>query len=71
MAAWPGYFLYSSHHSRYVFRGWLKAGMRRLLAHSSNVNICLEECGKFFDHLRAQGVMVHVVLSTIEYYSTQ
>ena len=44
---------YCSYHSRHVFRGWLKAKMHRLLTHSSNINIWLEGCHKFYDHLRA------------------
>ena len=40
---------YGSYHSRYVFRAWLKAEIHRLLTHSSNINIWLEECRKFYD----------------------
>ena len=49
------YLPYGSYHSRHVFRGWLKAEMHRLLTHSSKVNIWLEECSKFYYHLRARG----------------
>ena len=49
------YLQYSSYHSRHVFRGWLKAEMHRLLTHSSNINIWLEECHKFYNHLLARG----------------
>ena len=48
------YLPYGSYHSRHVFRGWLKAEMHRLLTHSSNINIWLEECHKFYNHLRAR-----------------
>ena len=43
------------YYSRRVFRGWLKAEMHRLLTHSSNINIWLEECHKFYNHLLARG----------------
>ena len=50
------YLLYCSYHSRlrHVFRGWLKAEMHRLLTHSRNINLWLEECHKFYDHRQAR-----------------
>ena len=50
-----------SYHSRHVCRGWLKAEMHRLLTHSSNVNIWLEECHKFYYHLRARTYPAHAL----------
>ena len=41
--------------SNYVFRGWLKTQMHRLLTQSSNRNVRLEECRYFYDHLWALG----------------
>ena len=58
------YLPYGSYHSRHVFRGWLKAEMHRLLTHSSNINIWLEECHKFYDHLRARGYPARAIDAT-------
>jgi hypothetical protein len=49
------YLPYGSYHARHVFRGWLKAEMHRLLTHSSNPTVWLEECRFFYDHLRNRG----------------
>lgn len=49
------YLPYGSYHSRHVFRGWLKAEMQRLLTHSSNPSVWLEECRNFYEHLRNRG----------------
>jgi hypothetical protein len=38
-----------------VFRGWLNAEMHRLLTHSSNPDVWLEECAVFYSHLRNRG----------------
>ena len=35
--------------------GGLKAELRRLLTHSSSMEIWLEECGIFYEHLRRRG----------------
>ena len=35
--------------------GWLKAEMHRLLKHSSNPDVWLEECAMFYSHLRNRG----------------
>ena len=50
------------HPSRNVFRGWLKAKMHRLLTHSSNINIWLEECHKFTITCW-QGAILHALLT--------
>ena len=44
-----------SYHARHVFRGWLKAEMQRLLTHSSNPWVWLEECSIFYEHLGERG----------------
>ena len=49
------YLPYGSYHARHVFRGWLKAEMQRLLTHSSNPSVWLEECCIFYKHLRNRG----------------
>ena len=49
------YLPYGSYHARHVFRGWLKAEMQRLLTHSSNPSVWLEECRSFYEHLRNRG----------------
>jgi hypothetical protein len=46
---------YGSYHARHVFRGWLKAEMQRLLTHSSNPSVWLEECRNFYEHLHNRG----------------
>ena len=46
------YLPYGSYHARHVFRGWLKAEVLRLLTHSSSPKIWIEECRRFYDHLR-------------------
>ena len=38
--------------------------MHRLLTHSSNINIWLEECHKFYDHLRARGYPARAIDAT-------
>jgi hypothetical protein len=55
---------YGSYHSRHVFRGWLKAEMRRLLTHSSNPTVWLEECAVFYSHLRNRGFPSKAIDST-------
>jgi hypothetical protein len=49
------YLPYGSYHARHVFRGWLKAELLRLLTHSSNASVWLEECSIFYEHLRNRG----------------
>ena len=49
------YLPYGSYHARHVFRGWLKAELLRLLTHSSNPSVWLEECRIFYAHLRNRG----------------
>jgi hypothetical protein len=41
------YLPYGSYHARHVFCGWLKAEVQRLLTHSSNPLVWLEECRSF------------------------
>ena len=43
--------------------------MHRLLRHLKNVNIWLEECRKFFDHLRAMGYPVCAIDATFRRFS--
>ena len=52
------------YHSRHAFRGWLKAEMHRLLTHSSNTNIWLEECHKFYYHMLARGYLACFIDAT-------
>jgi hypothetical protein len=58
------YLPYGSYHARHVFRGWLKAEMHRLLTHSSNPDVWLEECGVFYSHLRNRGYPSKAIDST-------
>ncbi len=37
------YLPYGSYHARHVFRAWLKPEMHRLLTHSSNPDVWLEQ----------------------------
>ena len=55
------YLPYGSYHARHVFRGWLKAEMQRLLTHSSNPSVWLEECRTFYEHLRDRGYPAKVI----------
>ena len=55
------YLPYGSYHVRHVFRGWLKAEMQRLLTHSSNPSVWLEECRSFYEHLRNRGYPAHAI----------
>ena len=55
------YLPYGSYHARHVFRGWLKAELHRLLMHSSNPSVWLEECRVFYDHLRNRGYPVKAI----------
>jgi len=58
------YLPYGSYHQRHIFRGWLKAEVYRLLTHCSNAEIWIEECRKFYDHLRRRGYPAHAIRST-------
>ena len=58
------YLPYGSYHSRHVFRGLPKTEMRRLLTHSSKVNVWLEECRKYYYHLRARGYPARAIDAT-------
>jgi hypothetical protein len=58
------YLPYGSYHARHVFRGWLKAEMHRLLTHSSNPAVWLEECAVFYSHLRKRGYPSKAIDST-------
>ena len=58
------YLPYGSYHARHVFRGWLKAEMHRLLTHSSNPTVWLEECAVFYSHLRNRGYPSKAIDST-------
>ena len=58
------YLPYGSYHARHVFRGWLKAEVQRLLTHSSNPSVWLEECRIFYEHLRNRGYPVKAIDST-------
>ena len=58
------YLPYGSYHARHVFRGWLKAEMHRLLTHSSNPAVWLEDCGLFYNHLRNRGYPTRAIDST-------
>ena len=55
---------YGSYHARHVFRGWLKAEVLRLLTHSSTPTIWIEECRRFYDHLRRRGYPAAAISST-------
>ena len=55
------YLPHGSYHARRVFRGWLKAELQRLLIHSSNPSVWLEECRIFYEHLRNRGYPAHAV----------
>jgi hypothetical protein len=58
------YLPYGSYHARHIFRGWLKAEMYRLLTHSSNPTVWLEECAVFYNHLRNRGYPSKAIDST-------
>ena len=58
------YLPYGSYHARHVFRGWLKAEVLRLLTHSSTPTIWIEECRRFYDHLRRRGYPAAAISST-------
>jgi len=58
------YLPYGSYQARHVFRGWLKAEMHRLLTHSSNPDVWLEECATFYSHLRNRGYPSKAIDST-------
>ena len=58
------YLPYGSYHARHVFRGWLKAELHRLLTHSSNPTVWLEECRFFYDHLRNRGYPIQAIDSS-------
>ena len=58
------YLPYGSYHARHVFRGWLKAEVQRLLTHSSNPSVWLEECRIFYEHLRNRGYPVKAINAT-------
>jgi hypothetical protein len=58
------YLPYGSYHARHVFRGWLKAEMHRLLTHSSNPTIWLDECAVFYSHLRNRGYPSRAINAT-------
>ena len=62
-------YAYCSYHSRHAFCGWLKAEMHRLLKYSSNVNIWLEECCKFYDNLQAKGYSARAINATFRKFS--
>ena len=51
-------------HAQHVFRGWLKAEVQRLLTHSSNPSVWLEECRIFYEHLRNRGYPVKAINAT-------
>lgn len=55
------YLPYGSYHARHIFRGWLKAEVQRLLTHSSNPSVWLEECRIFYEHLRDRGYPVKAI----------
>ena len=46
------YLPFGSFHARHITSGWLKAELQRLLTHSSTPEIWMEECRKFYEHLR-------------------
>ena len=58
------YLPYGSYHARHVFRGWLQAEVLRLLTHSSTPTIWIEECRRFYDHLRRRGYPAAAIRST-------
>ena len=49
------YLPFGSFHARHITSGWLKAELQRLLTHSSTPEIWMEECRKFYEHLRRRG----------------
>ncbi len=53
-----------TYHARHVFRGCLKAGMHRLLTHSSSPAFWLEECALFYSHLRNRGYQSKAIDTT-------
>jgi hypothetical protein len=53
------YLPYGSYSTRHVSRGWLKAEVQRLLAHSSNPSVWLED-----EHLRNRGYPVKAIDAT-------
>ena len=60
------YLPYGSYHARHIFRGWLKAEVLRLLTHSSTPTIWIEECRRFYDHLRRRGYPASAISSTFQ-----
>ena len=58
------YLPYGSYHARHIFRGWLKAELQRLLTHSSSPTVWLEECCRFYSHLRNRGYPVKAIDSS-------
>lgn len=58
------YLPYGSYHARHTFKGWLKAELHRLLTHSSNPQVWLEECRTFYEHLRNRGYPVKAIDSS-------
>ena len=58
------YLPYGSYHTRHVFGAWLKAELCRLLTHSSNPEVWMEECAIFYEHLRNRGYPVKAIDSS-------